>query len=80
MIFQLDLSSFSEKTVSLAESTKDFRPWDKTVNDWEIKYHGYVREEGGPKGFIECHVTVEIKESVIQIISPKTIHQIYLLP
>jgi hypothetical protein len=72
MISQLDLSSFSEKTVSLAESTKDFRPWDKTVIDWEIKYHGYVREEGGPKGVIECHVTVEIKESAIQIKSPKT--------
>ena len=72
MISQLDLSSFSEKTVSLAESTKDFRPWDKTVIDWEIKYHGYVREDGGPKGFIEYHVTIEIKESVIQIKSPKT--------
>ena len=72
MISQLDLSSFAEKAISLEESTKDFRPWDKTIIDWEIKYHGYVREEGGPKGFIECHVTVEIKESLIQIKNPKT--------
>ena len=72
MISQLDLSSFSEKAISLTESTRDFRPWDKTILDWEIKYHGYVREEGGAKGFTECHVTVEIKESVTQIKNPKT--------
>jgi hypothetical protein len=69
---QLELSAFSGKTISMDESTKDFRPWNRTILDWEIEYRGYNRGEDGPEGYIDFHVVVEINEAVIIARNPKT--------
>ena len=69
---QTMLSSFSDKTVLMTGATKGFRPWDRTIFEWEIRYRGYNREEDGPTGFVNFHVTVEIKEAMVIARKPKS--------
>ena len=62
------LSSFSDKTLSMAESTKGFRPWNKQILDWEIEYCGYSRgENGNHDGYIKFRVLVELSESLVYV-------------
>jgi len=68
---QLDLSAFAGKTITIDESTQDFRPWDKTILDWEIEYTGYRRDFNEPEGYIEFHVTVEVSEAMVTVRHPK---------
>ena len=66
MTAQSNLSAFLGKTVSTNESTLGFRPWNKTILDWEIEYQGYSRgDDEGPPGYIDFHVIVEIKEAMV---------------
>ena len=71
MTTQLDLTTFSEKTIDLAESTKDFRAWNNVILSWEITYVGYSRGDDGPLGYIDFHVYVDIQEAIVKINKPK---------
>ena len=64
---QLMLSSFATKTVSIAEFTKGFRPWNNGILDWEIEYQGYFREDDEHEGYVEFHVIVEIREALVKV-------------
>jgi hypothetical protein len=73
MTAQLDLSGFSERTISIDKSMKDFRPWNHLILDWEIEYQGYSRKDDeGAEGYIDFHVIVEIREAVVEARDPKT--------
>jgi len=72
MTTQLGLAAFSGKTVSVDELTKDFRPWNRTILEWEIEYVGYNRDYEGPEGYVEFHVLVELTEAIITARHPKT--------
>lgn len=63
---QLMLSSFSAKTISLDEATKDFRPWNNKIFDWEVEYQGYSQGEDEVEGYIEFHIVAEIKEALVK--------------
>lgn len=55
------------------KSTKDFRPWNNLILDWEIEYQGYSRKDDNHiEGYINFHVIVEIKEAVVKARAPKT--------
>jgi hypothetical protein len=72
MITQSNLSAFSGKTVSMNELTMGFRPWNKTILDWEIEYQGYSREDNeSEEGLIDFKVIVEIKEALVPAKGPK---------
>ena len=53
------LSAFSQKTISMEEATKDFRPWDNVIYDWDVEYKGYAR---GKDGEAEGYITVKCSE------------------
>lgn len=63
---QLDLSSFSEKTISMDKTMIDFRSWNHLILDWEIKYCGYLRGDDVQEGYIDFHVVVEIREAMVE--------------
>ena len=69
---QLMLSSFSQKTISMGESTKNFRPWNNIIFDWDVEYFGYSRGIDEPEGIIEYHVIVELMEALVKARNPKT--------
>lgn len=69
----MDLSAFSERTISMNKSMEDFRPWNHLILDWEIEYQGYSRrDDDGEEGYIDFHVIVEIREAVVNARDPKT--------
>ena len=62
------LSSFSQKTVSFSEATKDVRPWNNLILDWEVEYRGFSKSEMDElEGYIDFHVVVEIVEALIPV-------------
>ena len=69
---QLMLSSFSQKTISMGKSTKNFRPWNNIIFEWDVEYLGYSRGFDEPEGIIEYHVIVEIMEALVKARNPKT--------
>lgn len=72
MTQQLQLSSFSQKTISMGESTKSFRPWNNIIFEWEIEYCGYSRGFDEPEGIVEFYIIVELIEALVNARSPKT--------
>lgn len=71
------LSSFEKDTISVSEATKDFRPWDRTIIDWEVEYQGYQRtEDGDQEGFIDFHIIVGIMESLVKARDKKSYKKI----
>ncbi len=69
---QQTLAGFSEKTLSMGESTSDFRPWNRIVLEWDIDYQGYQREWDGEEGYLDFHVIVMIKEALVVGKYPQT--------
>ena len=65
MTNQLMLSQFTEKTISMDESTKGFRPWNTVILDWEVEYRGYSRGDSQQKGYLDFHVIVEMREALV---------------
>ncbi len=62
------LSSFSRKTISFSEATKDLRPWNNLILDWDVEYQGFSNDEmDEPQGYIDVHVAVEIIEALIRV-------------
>ena len=76
MTIQLDLCAFGGKTISVADWTQDFRPWNRVVLDWEIEYSGYARGDENPKGYVHYHVIVELTEALVLVRKPKTYKKI----
>ena len=73
MTEQLILSSFSKKTISFSEATKDLRPWNNLILDWEVEYQEFSNcEMDEPQGFIDFHVVVEIVEALIRVKDQKS--------
>ena len=67
------LSSFSQKTISFSEATKDLRHWNNLILDWEVEYRGFSNDEMDElEGFIDFHVVVEIIEALIHVKDQKT--------
>jgi len=42
----MTLSSLANKTVSMDEFTRGFRPWNNIILDWDVDYRGYARGDG----------------------------------
>jgi len=73
MTIQQKLSSFTDQGISFAEATKEFRPWNKVVLEWDVEYCGYDRgENSGPEGYVDFHVIVHIVEALVMTRNPKT--------
>ena len=75
MTSQTMLNRFSQKTISMAEHTKqlDLRPYNNLIYDWEIEYKGYWRgEDDIPEGFVDFHVYVDITEALVTARDKKT--------
>ena len=73
MTNQLMLSSFSKKTISVEEATKDFRQWNNVIFDWNVKYKGYFRgEDYEPEGYIDFSIVVRIVEALVKAKSQKS--------
>lgn len=72
MTQQLMLSAFSQKTISMTESTKSLRPWNNIIFDWDVDYLGYSRGPDEPEGIVEYHVVVELSEALVNTRNPKT--------
>lgn len=70
MVGQMKLSSFSEKTIDMDESTKGFRPWNNKVVGWEIEYQGYANDEE-KEGYLDFIVEIEIVEALVKIKVPE---------
>ena len=73
---QLMLSSFSQKTISMTESTKSFLPWNNTILDRKIEYRGYSRELGEFEGIIKYQVIVRLLEALANTRHPKSYKKI----
>ena len=73
---QLTLPSFSQKTISIAESTKSFRPWNNTVLERKIDYLGYLKEPGESEGIINYQVIVRLLEALVKKRHPKSYKKI----
>ncbi|MFC1895648.1 hypothetical protein ACFL0Q_03155 [Thermodesulfobacteriota bacterium] len=57
----------------MAEATKDFRPRNNVIFDWEVEYRGYGRlEDYESEGPIDFHVMVQIIEALVKVKEPKT--------
>jgi len=68
MTNQLMLGAFCQKTIPVSEATKDLRPYNRVVLDWAVDYRGFSRAEfDEPQGYIDFHIFVSIKESLIRI-------------
>ena len=73
MTEQLILSSFSQKTISFSEATKDVRYWNNLIIDWEVEYRGFSKSEMDElEGYIDFHVVVEIVEALIPVKDQRT--------
>ena len=66
------LSSFSQNTISIGELTKNFRPWNNIIFDWDVKYFGYSRGIDEPEGMIEYRVIVRLMEALVKTKDRKT--------
>jgi rubrerythrin len=66
MTTQRILSHFSKKTISMDAFTRGFRPWTQLILEWDVDYIGYAREEGQHEGYLDFHVTVEVREALVR--------------
>ena len=52
----------------MGEATKDFRPWNMVVLEWDVEYCGYDRGENSePEGYVDFHVIVQIVEALVDV-------------
>jgi len=72
MTTQQTLGAFSEKTLSLSKETSDSRPWNRVILDWDIDYQGYQKDVEGEEGFLDFHVHVIIRETLVRVKDPQT--------
>lgn len=73
MTDQLMLGAFCQKTIPVSEATKDLRPYNRVILNWEVDYRGFSsKEPDEPQGYLDFHIYVSIKESLIRIRDQKT--------
>ena len=50
------------------EATKDLRPWNMVVLEWDVEYCGYDRGENSEtEGYVDFHVIVRIVEAQVDV-------------
>lgn len=67
---QLMLSAFGKKTIPLSEYTKDFKPYNTIVLEWDIEYQDYCSEwqpMDMPEGVYDFRAAVVVKEALIKV-------------